>query len=488
MQHGSNRFRRAMRFGLTAAVLAAGVRVAPALYGGAAHAQGELVLTPPAGSHAPAQIVGGPAPGGPSAHTYGLGLLADARANGAASTSSASAPAAATLATLPVSVDLSMYDPPVGDQGQVNSCASWATGYTLLGWYADRYGFGGAPYAPMYVYSQVTGGQNVGTTFEANLSLESQQGIDTQADYTQGTVDYVDQPTAAEKTNAANYKSTGYTSLLGSGGNAQMVIENALAAGYPVAIGIPVYDNFYNATPSTPYVDVPASGATFYGNHAIVAVKYDANGVWIQNQWGTWWGLNGYVELSWAFVNGYVFGVYKHNGFTAPASSAPTPTPYATLPVLNIPTATATATVPTSTPTTVPPTATPSATRTATPTRTPVPPTSTPSSTRTPAPTATRTATATATNTPGPASLRTITLQPASGMPGASFTVQGAGFVVGEAVTVSLAGRTAGTTTASATGSFMLTISVPKNSHAGPVTVTAKGGSGDSTSASFTIL
>ena len=94
------------------------------------------------------------------------------------------------------------------------------------------------------------------------MGLESQQGIDTQADYTQGNYGYVDQPTTAEKSNAAGYKSAGYTSLLGSGGNAQTVIENALAAGYPVAIGIPVYDNFYNATASAPYVDVPSPGST----------------------------------------------------------------------------------------------------------------------------------------------------------------------------------------------------------------------------------
>jgi hypothetical protein len=45
---------------------------------------------------------------------------------------------------------------------------------------------------------------------------------------------------------------------------------------------------------------------TFDGYHGVFAVKYDANGLWIQNSWGTDWGLHGYAELSWAFVNGYV--------------------------------------------------------------------------------------------------------------------------------------------------------------------------------------
>jgi hypothetical protein len=38
----------------------------------------------------------------------------------------------------------------------------------------------------------------------------------------------------------------------------------------------------------------------------VFAVKYDANGLWIENSWGTSWGLNGYGELSWSFVNRYV--------------------------------------------------------------------------------------------------------------------------------------------------------------------------------------
>ena len=58
---------------------------------------------------------------------------------------------------LPASVDLSQYNPPVGDQGQVGSCTAWASGYYLRGWYAKRDGYyptGGSTgrdgFEPMY--------------------------------------------------------------------------------------------------------------------------------------------------------------------------------------------------------------------------------------------------------------------------------------------------------------------------------------------------
>src|SRR5579885_1481342 len=184
---------RIMRISLALGVSAALTIEPPAATGlnGPVHVQASITLTGP--------------------KRFGLGL--DAATVGAAdaslsATQPSAAPAAAGASTVgaPPSVDLSQYDPPVGNQGQVNSCGSWATGYTLLGWYANKYGVGGAPYAPMYVYSQLTGGRTIGTTLPGNLSLEQQQGIDTQSDYTQGNYDYWDQPTPAERQNASHYK------------------------------------------------------------------------------------------------------------------------------------------------------------------------------------------------------------------------------------------------------------------------------------------
>ena len=309
---------------------------------------------------------------------------------------SMSADAVAGTTSQPESVDLSANAPPVGDQGGTEACVSWVVGYDLRGWYARRDGYypaggpnGTGSFAPMYLYNQATGGHDAGSSFNGNLDIMAAQGVDTRADYVpQGDVDYADAPTGAQRANAATYRIAGYTMLFqgaNQGPVARQAIETSIANGAPVGLGIPVYDNFWNAGSSSYYVD--GAPGPYYGNHAVFAVKYDANGVWVENSWGTWWGLNGWVELSWAFVDQYVWQAVTMQPLVSTSAATPVP-----------PTATNTATA-------VPPTATNTATA--------VPPTATKTNTPTPTPTkantATNTPTPTSTNTAIPAPSRVTT-------------------------------------------------------------------------------
>ncbi len=56
----------------------------------------------------------------------------------AAPTTATPASAGVTAGTAPASVDLSSNAPPVGNQGQVNSCVAWAEDYSMRGYYAKR--------------------------------------------------------------------------------------------------------------------------------------------------------------------------------------------------------------------------------------------------------------------------------------------------------------------------------------------------------------
>jgi hypothetical protein len=209
----------------------------------------------------------------------------------------------------PASVSLTQYAVAVGDQGQLGSCAAWSTDYTALGYWENKEGISGGALEPMYSYSQVDGGVDDGSSIEGNLWIDETQGVDTQSDYWQGNFDYSDQPTAAEKLNAVNWKLSGYSDLTINSSASQTVtqssIETALAAGDPVVIGIPVYDNFYYVgSANAGYYSGP-SGA-FEGDHAVTALGYNSQGLVIENSWGTGWGNAGFATLSWAFINGYV--------------------------------------------------------------------------------------------------------------------------------------------------------------------------------------
>lgn len=218
---------------------------------------------------------------------------------------------AAPAATLPASVDLSRYDQKVGDQGQVGSCAAWAIGYGMAGWFANREGHVGAPFAPMYAYSQVDGGQDDGSSPAAVLELLRTQGIDTAAHYAlkhpQSSFDWSHLPSAAEHASAAANKITGwvmlYNTFLPPGSTAVTAIKQTLASGRPVAMAIGVYGRFLDASGHGVLVTSTGNLGRLLGFHEVLVVGYNSRGVVIENSWGTSWGDHGYATLDWGYVS-----------------------------------------------------------------------------------------------------------------------------------------------------------------------------------------
>ncbi len=236
--------------------------------------------------------------------------------------------------TFSSSINISKWAPPVGDQGQVGSCDAWAIDHSLFAWYANYNGYndtgvkGAGMMAPMYTYAQISKGQDNGSTPAENFSIAESQGIDTEGDYYQGDYDFTDQPTAAERSNAAQYKITSYYNIfdgLQTGNTAQVLLEQQLASGFPAVITLPVYPEFDNANSSNSLVGTPTAGQTSRGYHEITAFGYNTQGLLVENQWGTYWGNNGWATLSWAFVNQYLVAADAIHGITgtliSPANS-----------------------------------------------------------------------------------------------------------------------------------------------------------------------
>jgi hypothetical protein len=215
----------------------------------------------------------------------------------------------ATLLSSPASVDLSQWDPPVGDQGQVGSCTSWATGYYARYWLRNHALGDTTRYAPMYLYAQISHGVDAGSSFPSNFNIMDSQGIAPMSTYTWGNYDYTDQPTSSDTASATPYHTTSYTMLFsGSSSNNHVALEAALAAGQPVMVAIPVYPEFdYVSSANGWLVNPPVAGEVSRGGHALFGPKYDANGLWIENSWGPYWGNAGWAELSWAFIDQYAY-------------------------------------------------------------------------------------------------------------------------------------------------------------------------------------
>jgi hypothetical protein len=224
---------------------------------------------------------------------------------------------------LPASVDLRGFAPKPGDQGQIGACVAWTIAYSVMGYYANRTGGAGAPYAPLFLYMRnVAPGRapSAGLYPDAVLANAATAGVDTQDDYWQGTANYQSPPTAAEIANAANYRVAGWTRLFNGpnqGAGGQKAIMQALASGNPVALGIPVYRDLMYLGQHSLYNTV--SGASL-GGHMLTAYGYDAQGVWIRNSWGTSWGNGGDAKLSWAFIETAATGAYTISGISTPAA------------------------------------------------------------------------------------------------------------------------------------------------------------------------
>ncbi len=284
-----------------------------------------------------AQAAPGPAR---TARTHALGLK---RSPGAVVLPQAGVRALSTLAArsaaLPASVDLSRYDERVGDQGNVGSCAAWAIGYGMMGWFARRQGHAGAPYAPMYAYSQVNGGVDNGTSPAAVLEVLRTQGIDTAAHYAQkhpnSHYDWRHRPSAAERARAAANRIAGWVTLYNTyrapGSVAITAVKRTLASGRPVALSIAVYNRFMYAYGAPSVVSSRGNLGQLLGYHEVLAVGYDRRGVRIQNSWGTSWGNRGYAILDWNYIAQHTYeaetiaGLSSTTGASRPAVTSVTP-------------------------------------------------------------------------------------------------------------------------------------------------------------------
>ncbi len=251
-----------------------------------------------------------------SAHLHGMGLRQSALHVSAYQVRAAKIGDTA----LPASVDLTANAVTPGDQGQVGSCASWAIGYSIMGWYSSAQHHAGAPFAPMYLYSQVNDGVDGGSYTSDNLRVLESQGIAERRVYSQGDYDWRDRPTPAEVANAALHK-TGSHSYLFVGQNQGKIAENAikaaLAAGKPIYLAMPVYTPFFYLNSSDSVMTLAKATGSMLGGHAIAAFGYTPTGLLIENSWGTGWGNRGWATLAWDFVDKYVWEASTTSGFVS---------------------------------------------------------------------------------------------------------------------------------------------------------------------------
>ena len=82
-------------------------------------------------------------------------------------------------------------------------------------------------------------------------------------------------------------------------------MQNCLASGFPIIIGISVYESFESAAVAqTGIVPMPSTSEKCLGGHALLCVGYDQTKktFLIRNSWGTDWGMAGYCEIPYDYI------------------------------------------------------------------------------------------------------------------------------------------------------------------------------------------
>ncbi len=245
--------------------------------------------------------------------------------------------------TLSSSVDLSAQLPPVGNQGSQGSCVAWATSYYYKTWSEKREHTGWNltntqyQFSPSFVYNQINGGADNGSTFPDAFDVLQNKGDIDLAGMPYSAGNCTTQPTAAQLEAAKPYRiQGGWNYLWMKGGLGAFAspndVSNAkswLNDGKMLVMGIPIYYDFPNfgGNPVKQYYDFNGT-AGFAGGHGVAIVGYDDNinpsgsdtdhrgGFKMVNSWGAGWNGGGYVYLSYDFVKRYVWEAWTMSDLT----------------------------------------------------------------------------------------------------------------------------------------------------------------------------
>lgn len=99
-------------------------------------------------------------------------------------------------------------------------------------------------------------------------------------------------------------KISSYTSLPSIGGMLEV-----LSQGFPIVIGLTIYDNFFTLTPQNPVLGMPTGPVVLPQGHAVCLVGYSVSSRWFiaKNSFGTEWGEEGYCYIPFDYINQYAF-------------------------------------------------------------------------------------------------------------------------------------------------------------------------------------
>ena len=239
-------------------------------------------------------------------------------------------------------VDLSENFPPILSQGDIGSCASWATVYAMRSYIEKKQlgypylSFDGmldqnTVFSPLFIFNQVKEGglrcDSVGSQIGKNLDKMKEMGVCKMGTFNPVPYKYPCCEVSPLDNNMAVTEATGYRikdfgwvirygTFYGSGYKLA-ALKNFLLKNYPIVLGIDLDSSFYKTggqLENGTYV-WRRSDNNYVGSHAVVCVGFNdtIGAIQIYNSWGTGWANKGMGYIAYNLLDSKVQEGYVVN-------------------------------------------------------------------------------------------------------------------------------------------------------------------------------
>ena len=207
-------------------------------------------------------------------------------------------------ASLPSSVDLRSIQSNCIDQGHIGSCVGCAcVGALECLEIKDKDKF--VQLSPLFVYwnarqMENDTSQDAGCEIRDAVKSISKLGCCTGKLWPYNVYMYARKPSVQSYTDGANHKIVQYLSL-----NGIQDYKAAIASGFPVIIGIQVYESFeWDATISSGIVPMPGPNEKCLGGHGTLLISFsdDTQTFGFKNSWGSDFGKKGFGTLTYSYI------------------------------------------------------------------------------------------------------------------------------------------------------------------------------------------
>jgi C1A family cysteine protease len=226
-------------------------------------------------------------------------------------------------ASIPPSVDLREYCPPVEDQGKLNSCTAHAA-IALVEYFEKRAHGQYLDASRLFLYKVTRNllheSGNVATFARTTMKALAICGVPPEEYWPYDEAKLDEEPSAFCYALAGRYRAVDYYRIDIKDRTRDLVLQHikvCLAANRPVMFGLLLYQGCLDQSQKTGTIPIPSDSDTQWWGHNMAAVGYNDNikikntdstgietsgALLVRNSWGTEWGESGYGWLPYEYV------------------------------------------------------------------------------------------------------------------------------------------------------------------------------------------